>query len=53
MPWKQIKALRNIVAHRYGTVDSALMWDIIKGDVPELEEYCGKILQEIENETEE
>lgn len=49
MPWKQIKALRDIVTHRYGTVDSSLIWDIIKGDVPELEEYCKKILDQ--NET--
>lgn len=44
MPWRQIKVLRNIVAHRYGTIDSVLLWEIINDDIPELERYCKKIL---------
>lgn len=45
MPWRQIKALRNIVAHRYGTVDPSLLWEIINDDIPELEKYCNLILE--------
>ena len=29
VPWRQIKAMRNIVAHSYGTVDSEITWEII------------------------
>ena len=47
LPWKQIKALRNIVAHRYGTIDAALMWDIVKEDLPSLQKYCKQILVEL------
>lgn len=50
MPWKQIKALRNIVAHRYGSIDASLIWDIMKNDVPALEAYCQKIFGKCENE---
>lgn len=46
MPWRQIKALRNIAAHQYGTVDSVLMWEIVNDDIPELERYCQKILSD-------
>ena len=46
MPWRQIKALRNIVAHRYGTIDPVIVWEIIKEDIPELEAYCRQIQEE-------
>ena len=45
VPWKQIKQMRNIVAHRYGTVDTTVVWDVIKADIPELKEYCHKIAE--------
>ena len=40
IPWRQIKAMRNIVAHRYGTVDAETTWEIIKNDIPVLKKYC-------------
>lgn len=46
MPWRQIKALRNIVAHRYGTVDAEVLWEVMKDDIPALEAYCKQILNE-------
>ena len=46
IPWRKIKAMRNIVAHSYGTVDSEITWEIIKDDIPELKAYCMKILAE-------
>ncbi len=47
MPWRQIKALRNIVAHHYGTVDPEVLWEIINDDIPELERYCNMIMDEL------
>lgn len=38
IPWAQIKKMRNIVAHRYGTVDATITWDVIKEDIPDLKE---------------
>ena len=34
MPWRQIKLMRNIVAHRYGTVDHSITWDVVENDIP-------------------
>lgn len=33
IPWRKIKAMRNIVAHSYGTVDSEITWEIIKDGI--------------------
>lgn len=46
IPWRKIKAMRNIVAHSYGSVDSEVTWEIIKDDIPELKNYCTIVIQE-------
>ena len=40
MPWRQIKALRNIIVHNYGAVDAETAWEIIHEDIPALRDYC-------------
>nr|WP_325196459.1 HepT-like ribonuclease domain-containing protein [uncultured Oscillibacter sp.] len=44
VPWRQIKAMRNIVAHSYGTVDPEITWEIISEDIPALKKYCETII---------
>lgn len=44
VPWRQIKAMRNIVAHQYGTVDAEITWEIITEDIPKLKSYCQTII---------
>jgi uncharacterized protein with HEPN domain len=44
IPWRQIKAMRNIVAHSYGSVDPEITWEIIMDDIPALKRYCAEIL---------
>ena len=44
IPWRQIKAMRNIVAHSYGTVDPEITWEIITDDIPDLKQYCTRII---------
>lgn len=46
IPWNQIKALRNIVAHNYGRIDRELLWETLVSDIPELLAYCCKIMEE-------
>ena len=46
VPWRQIKAMRNIVAHSYGTVDPETTWEIISDDIPKLKKYCETIIAE-------
>lgn len=43
MPWRQIRLMRNIVAHRYGTVDHSITWDVVEHDIPALKQYCQEI----------
>jgi uncharacterized protein with HEPN domain len=44
IPWRQIKAMRNIVAHSYGSVDPTSTWEIVIHDIPTLRQYCQSIL---------
>ena len=40
MPWRDIKAMRNIAAHNYGEIDTEILWETITGDIQELKSYC-------------
>ncbi len=46
IPWREIKLMRNIVAHLYGTVDHTITWDVVVHDIPILKEYCLKEISE-------
>ena len=49
IPWQQIKATRNIVAHSYGTVDPYITWEIITEDIPGLKAFCIETVKEFES----
>ncbi len=40
IPWKEIRGLRNIVAHEYGNIDAETLWETITIDIPALHEFC-------------
>jgi uncharacterized protein with HEPN domain len=40
--------MRNVFAHEYFGIDSGLVWEIIKNDIPELKEKVEYILKSIE-----
>lgn len=46
MPWHQIIALRNAVAHAYGDIDLGILWETLTEDFPALRTYCLKELGE-------
>ena len=46
--WSQIVGMRNVFVHEYFGVDSTLVWEIIKNDVPDLKEKIKQILDTIE-----
>lgn len=40
MPWRDIKAMRNIAAHNYGEIDIDILWETAVTDIPLLKDYC-------------
>lgn len=44
MPWREIKAMRNIAAHNYGEIDIDILWETATCDIPDLKEYCKKFI---------
>ena len=46
VPWKNIKGMRDKVAHEYGTIDLDQVWNAATNDIRSLREYCEKILNE-------
>jgi len=49
IPWTSIRAVRNIVAHAYETVQSARLWEIATEDIPALRAFCEQTIAEAEN----
>jgi len=45
MPWRDIKNMRNIAAHHYGSFDTEKLWETISEDIPELQSYCSQLVQ--------
>lgn len=44
MPWREIKAMRNIAAHNYGEIDIEILWETAISDIPTLKDYCKKFV---------
>ena len=45
IPWRDIKDMRNVVAHGYGSLDADTTWRTIKEDILELKKFCLEKLQ--------
>lgn len=45
IPWKSVKAMRNIFAHNYEGVSIEKTWNTIKQDIPALLSYCLEIME--------
>ncbi len=45
VPWRNIKGMRNIIAHKYGDIDILSVWEATIKDVPTLSDYCNSILE--------
>ena len=44
VPWKQIKGMRDIIGHGYGTIDVEIVYNTANTDIVKLNKYCKKIL---------
>lgn len=45
VPWKNIRGMRNFMAHRYGNLDIKIVWETVNNDIPSLYNYCNDILE--------
>ena len=52
IPWKLIRAMRNMFAHEYENVSLTRMWGTIETDIPILKERCEEILRSLKKESE-
>ena len=48
VPWREVKGLRNIVAHNYFGVDPEEIWDIIQNHLVPLKEQIKSIIEKLE-----
>ena len=46
--WGQIKGLRNVFVHEYFGVDTNIVWEILKGDIPDLKVRISLILNSLD-----
>lgn len=44
IPWRQIRGMRNVVAHEYGEIDTEIVWESATEDITELERFCKGII---------
>lgn len=44
MPWRQIRGMRNLVAHEYSTMDVEVIWFTSIEDIPQLQAFCEQAL---------
>lgn len=46
--WTQIIGMRNVFVHEYFGIDTYLVWEIIRKDIPELKQRIQEILDHID-----
>lgn len=44
--WGPMKAMRNLVAHNYGKMDQAIIWETATVDIPALLSFCREQLEQ-------
>ena len=45
IPWRAIRGMRNVVAHEYGHIDVATVWETAESGTVELKEFCAQQIQ--------
>ena len=47
IPWKAVKGMRDHIAHGYFDINSELVWDVVKNDLPLLREAINFLVQHL------
>lgn len=50
--WKRMAGIRDKIIHDYFSVDHQIIWDTIKTDIPELQRWMTRIIEEESSSTE-
>ena len=45
--WRNIKGLRNRIAHEYFRVDLQIVWDVVSRDIPALKPQIAELLKQV------
>ena len=45
--WGPMKAMRNLFAHGYASMDPEIIWETAVHDIPALLKFCNKILADM------
>ena len=46
IPWKNIAGMRDIVVHKYETIDKCILWNVADEEIDKIKEFCQDILNE-------
>ena len=46
MPWNEIRGMRNVMAHAYGSISVQTTWEAIEQDIPSLKAFCTRVLED-------
>ncbi len=49
IPWREIKGLRNIVAHAYNKTDGEIIWDTVSRDIEPLRQQLLQIKSDLQS----
>ena len=50
LPWREMRGLRNIVAHAYHRVDVVRVWQVVTEDLPKAHRKIQTLLEEVRRE---
>lgn len=52
LPWREMRGLRNVVAHAYHRVDAARVWQVVTEDLPRVHGRIRALLEKVQREEE-
>src|SRR6185503_10531354 len=50
IPWKEIKGIRLVLAHRYGDINLHELWQSVKRDLPDLVNKLDRLLPPVDDQ---
>ncbi len=48
LPWKEMRGMRNRMAHGYFAIDLDVVWETVQNSLPELEQKIIEVLREVD-----